>query len=99
MGLTEKIVKELQERSAEKRLSAASIVEQDVENRLKDNDYSGVSTLILYFKQLTQDYQNITNRRSGLFGLSFVGMAIYRKLQVSLTHPNADRFFLCQGNQ
>lgn len=38
---------------------------------------------ILYFSQLTQEMTNITNRRSGLFGLSFVGMAIYQKLRVS----------------
>ena len=38
---------------------------------------------ILYFSQLTQEMANITNRRSGLFGLSFVGMAIYQKLRVS----------------
>ena len=84
IGLTEKVVKDLQERSLEKRLSAATIIERDIEERLKDNDYASVSTRILYFKQLTQDYQNITNRRSGLFGLSFVGMAIYHKLRVSL---------------
>ena len=83
IGLTEKVVKDLQERSLEKRLSAATIIERDIEERLRDNDYASVSTRILYFKQLTQDFSNITNRRSGLFGLSFVGMAIYHKLRVS----------------
>ena len=84
IGLTEKVVKDLQERSLEKRLSAATIIERDIEERLRDNDYASVSTRILYFKQLTQDFSNITNRRSGLFGLSFVGMAIYHKLRVSI---------------
>lgn len=50
IGLTEKIVKDLQERSAEKRLSAANLVERDIEDRLRDNDYTAVSTRILYFK-------------------------------------------------
>ena len=83
VGLTEKVVKDLQERSLEKRLNAARLVEQDIDERLRERDLAAVQTRILYFSQLTQDYTNITNRRSGLFGLSFVGMAIYQKLRVS----------------
>ena len=53
---------------------------------------------ILYFSQLTQEMANITNRRSGLFGLSFVGMAIYQKLRVSALKVFISCAYIIQQN-
>ena len=64
-------------RSLEKRLHAARLVEQDIDERLRERDLAAVQVRIVFFSQQAQDFTNITNRRSGLFGLSFVGMAIY----------------------
>ena len=61
-------MKDLQERSAEKRLSAANLVERDIEERLKDNDYTAVSTRILYFKQLTQSTRDPLKRNAVIMG-------------------------------
>ena len=81
-------------RSLEKRLNAAHLVEQDIDERLRERDLAAVQTRILYFDQLTKDYANVTNRRSGLYGLSFVATAIYNKVRVSnqtlLTQPTHD---------
>ena len=49
VGLTEKVVKDLQEKSLEKRLGAARLIEQDIEERLKERDLAAVQTRILYF--------------------------------------------------
>jgi len=49
VGLTEKVVKDLQEKSLEKRLGAARLIEQDIEERLKERDLAAVRTRILYF--------------------------------------------------
>ena len=68
-------------RSLEKRLHAARLVEQDIDERLRERDLVAVKVRIVFFSQQAQDFTNITNRRSGLFGLSFVGMAIYQKLR------------------
>ena len=67
--------------SLEKRLHAARLVEQDIDERLRERDLAAVQVRIVFFSQQAQDFTNITNRRSGLFGLSFVGMAIYQKLR------------------
>ena len=67
--------------SLEKRLHAARLVEQDIDERLREHDLAAVQVRIVFFSQQAQDFTNITNRRSGLFGLSFVGMAIYQKLR------------------
>ena len=52
--------------------------------KLQERDLASVQTLIIFFTQYTEDPSNVTNRRSGLFGLSFVGMAIFQK-RVSVT--------------
>ena len=42
IGLTEKIVKELQDKSLEKRSNAAKLVQNDIEECVSKNDYNAI---------------------------------------------------------
>ena len=55
IGLTEKIVKELQDKSLEKRSNAAKLVQNDIEECVSKNDYNAIQSRIRFFDQLTHD--------------------------------------------
>ena len=49
IGLTEKVVKELQDRSLEKRSNAARLVQNDIEECVVKNDLNSIQNRIRFF--------------------------------------------------
>lgn len=79
LGLTEQLIKNLQDRSLEKRSTATNQVKADIEELAVKGDNEGIKLRIMVFEKLTQEWSTYTSRRAGLYGLSAIGVALYQK--------------------
>ena len=55
VGLTEQVVKNLQEKSMEKRSNATKLVQQDIEDFAAKNEMEAIKLRIAFFERLTLD--------------------------------------------
>ena len=78
-GLTEKLVKELQEKSMEKRSNATKQVQQEIEELAAKGDMEAIKIKVFGFTKLTEDFSQAAYRRAGLYGLSAIGVALYQR--------------------
>ena len=77
LGLPEQLIKNLQDRSLEKRSTATKQVQLEIEELAAKGDNEGIKLRIMVFEKLTQEWSQSTSRRSGLYGLSAIGVALF----------------------
>ena len=78
-GLNEKLIKDLQEKSMEKRSQATKIVQNEIEELAGKGDMEAIKIKIVAFTRLTEDFSQAAYRRAGLYGISAVGVALYQR--------------------
>ena len=61
----------------EKRSNATKLVQQDIEDFAGKEEWEQIKLRIAFFERLTLDQTMATSRRSGLYGLSVVAVALY----------------------
>lgn len=84
-GFNETVLKNLQDKSIEKRKQAASDIQQVIEQLMLKKNENDIREKIRAFKMLTED-ENLQKRRSGLYGLSVISVALYQ--QKSIQHQS-----------
>lgn len=79
LGVSEVLLKNIQEKSMEKRSQATKQVQTEIEDLHARNELDQIKNKIDVFKKLTEDYSQANFRRAGLYGLSAIGVALYQR--------------------
>lgn len=74
-GFPEQLIKNLQERSMEKRTLATKQVQQEIEDLVQKNDDDAIARKIEALKRLTEENTQML-KKAGLYGLSSVGVGL-----------------------
>jgi polyhydroxyalkanoate synthesis regulator phasin len=78
-GLSENTLKNLSDKSVEKRKIAAQELQEIIEELVGKKNEAEIAQKIKSFKMFTED-DNSQRRRTGLYGLSAITVALYQKV-------------------
>jgi hypothetical protein len=95
-GLKELTIKNLQERSMEKRSQATKEVQDEIERYIMNNEMDAIKLRIDLYKKLTEEYSQAAYRRAGLFGLSAIGIALFQRHVSVYLWVNLEILFVCR---
>lgn len=80
-GLSDATLKNLSDKSVEKRKIAAQELQQIIEDLIAKKNESEINQKIKSFRMFTED-DSSQRRRTGLYGLSAITVALYQKVNI-----------------